>query len=175
MGQVFSPGQYRGVVREIVPSVTKTNKSPQVSIKVEIQWRWNAQTQSWDGVDAEDRWIFLSMSGGAVDYTMRKLDAIGFNGDFSNPMASNEAMNEGIDLQCFHETYQGRTREKFEIPMGDYEPTPLDAVAIRQLNEQWRQRNGGTAAAAQPKPRPKPAGPPPASPPTAPLESEVPF
>lgn len=165
MGQMFNPGPYRGVVLEITPSVSKVAQSPQVAIKVGIQWAWDGQ--AWVAVDEAERWIYLSMSGRAADYTMRKLDAIGFNGDFNNPKASDEAMKDGVDLECFHETYQGRVREKFEIPIGDFEPTPLEATGIRELNELWRQRKGATAT-VQPKAKPKPPAAPPSAPPIPP-------
>lgn len=181
MSEMFSPGTYHGVVREITPSVTKQKQSPQMSIKVEVQFRANGS--SWEAVDSAERWIHLSMSGRAAEYTMRKLDAIGFNGDFNDPKVSADAMsdNAGIDLICKHETYNGKPQERFELPFDDFEPTPLDATGIRQMNELWRQRNCGAATvAAKPKPRPSapPSRPPPAPPapePDSGIADPVPF
>jgi len=107
-----------------------------------------------------ERTLYLSFSDNAWEYTEKKLLALGFNGDFNAPDFADEAKFEGVELNCRHEEYNGKTTERWELAKwgGAKEIVKADNDAIRQLSAKWKSRT----AAPAPKPAGRPTPPPPA-------------
>lgn len=101
----------------------------------------------------EKRTVYLYVSEKAFQYTVDKLDALGWNGDFANPALQGEAAN-GIWAECRSETYEGKLREKWSLPGGGIEHTAPTNDIIRKLNAMYKARKGSA-----PKPGPGPKAP----------------
>ena len=111
--------------------------------------------------------VFLYLSDGAYPYSEEKLRRLGFNGNFEAP----EFTASECELECKHEEYQGKMKEKWDIAGGfKAEPAPPDVA--KQFAAKWRASNGaaptkpaGKPPAPAPRSAPPPAakGPPPAA------------
>jgi hypothetical protein len=126
-----------------------------------------AVEDGWQPVaNPEQRTVKVYLSNSAMPYSKPKLEALGFNGDYVNPSLSNDATQKGIEVECKVETYNGKQRDKFELPGSGGGHQSLDADEIRKLNNMWK-----AAKADDKKPAPKPAAKPtakPAAPPKPP-------
>lgn len=98
------------------------------------------------------RKVYIYCSDAAWEFAKAKLESLGFNGKF----------DEGIDfevtqfeVECKHETYNGKLKEKWEFPRGASEIKPLDKQTAMRMSTLWR-----AGAAKTPKPKGKPAAPP---------------
>lgn len=147
-------GIYHGTPDTAVTSTAKTG-TPQLVITFNLTHV--ADGPSWvelpTGQTAD---VYLFLSDAAWPFTEEKLKALGFNGDFADPKFSDQVYAEGVDLECRHESYQGKVRAKFEM-MGGNKPEPAAADVMRQLNARWKAK---TAPAPRPAPGTRPAPPP---------------
>jgi len=88
--------------------------------------------------------------------TQKVLEIVGFNGDFKAPAASGDAVDSGMELECRHEDYNGKTHERWDLPYGgggSHTPPPDDV--LRRWGAKWK---------AERKPGGRPSTPPPAKP-----------
>lgn len=151
-------GKYWGPVTKLAFGQSK-NGSPQV--EVSIQLTHNEQLEKL--AQPIERTSFWSLVGAAEDYSMKKLDAIEFNGDFHNSPDYGQQAKEGVWWVCEHDEYNGKTRERWDLlEWGTGRETkPMETDTLRTLTARWKARNSG-----KPKPAPAAAGPtPPADPP----------
>jgi hypothetical protein len=102
----------------------------------------------------DQRTIFMYLSDKAYPYTVDKLDALGFNGDFGKPALAPEHM-AGIWVTCKHETYDGKLKERFELPGGGIEHKAVTADAIRKINAMYRARKQQSGKSATPSTPPR--------------------
>ena len=95
-----------------------------------------ARDGQWQPVSIGERRLFMALTDKARPYTADKLKVLGFNGSFGQPRFSNEAMNEGVQLLCKHETYNKQVREKWELADwgGGGSGEPLTADPLRTLD-----------------------------------------
>lgn len=154
---MFQPGTY-WMADPVMGTGESKNNSPYVYIEGEITH------QSVNGehapVEPQKRTVFLYLSEKAFQYTADKLDALGWNGDFASPRLTGE--NEaGIWVECRHEMYEGKTKERFELPGGGIEHKVPSNDILRKINAMYKQRKGSA-----PRPAPK-------KPPSAPAIPEV--
>ena len=179
---MFAPGNYGGPIERIGTGESK-NGTPYLFIEVNVSF--TASGGEWVAVGmAEKRTAYLYLSDNAFENTEKKLMALGFNGDFNNPMLSPDA-HAFVELECKHETYEGVLREKWNIPGGAFEHSPITGDSVRNLNAKWRAKHAPPKAAPRPVAPPKKAAPAAAATPTAndnamaaqapPSDDEVPF
>ena len=120
-----------------------------------------AAGQEWESIrDPFGCYVDIALTDNAWPYSQKKLESLGFNGDFGDGMAFTET---GAKLVCKHDNYEGRIREKWELDGGFGERQQADANTVRKLNALWKAKNG------TPKP---PAGKPKAPPAAAAPESD---
>lgn len=98
------------------------------------------------------RKAYIFCSDAAWEYAKPKLEALGFNGKFDDEI--DFSVTE-FEIECKHETYNGKLREKWEFPHGGGKVTPLDKTSAMRMSTLWR-----AGAAKTPKPKGKPAAPP---------------
>lgn len=107
---------------------------------------------------------YLSLTENArASFVDAKLAEMGFNGDFEQPQFGKEAY-EQIELTCEHDTYQGKTKEKWSLGRGGAAPAGRDV--LNRLNADWRSKNAPSRP-PQGRPTPPPASRPFAKAPTA--------
>ena len=129
----------------------------------------------------ETRDLYLWTTEAAWPTTAKKLETLGFNGDFARPEFDLSGNSGGISLTCAHETYNGAQKEKWELSeWGGRERHPASQDLVRRMNARWKQANGGyresPKAPSAPPARPQPA--PPAEPEYVdgpPPDDEIPY
>lgn len=137
--QMWDEGTYSGVLRTIQFTESGKSGSPQVEATFLVE--------------GAIKKCFWSLSGGAEEYTLNKLRAVGWNGDAENPECS--IGNEEIQLTCKHDEYQGKTREKWDIAGGG---KPMDKDRARNIAAKFKSTAGvQRPASAPPKPSAAPA------------------
>lgn len=154
-------GLYYASILDAV-TATATTGRPQMAIRFSITHQ--AEGNGWKEICPQDKYIYLTLDGAAMPYSEQKLEALGFNGDFERPVF--ESAN-GVNLTCRHETYEGKSREKWELADwgGGREPEPAGADVIRKLNALWKAKREQAARKPTGQPqRPAPPAPPPADP-----------
>ena len=88
-------------------------------------------------VEEESRTVYSYLSSKAFDISFKKLNALGFNGDFTNP----DFEKKHTELSCTHEEYDGKLKERWDFTdWGDseYEQTNLDDQKKLSLNAMWK-------------------------------------
>jgi hypothetical protein len=162
---MFQPGPHLAQLVSSVLGMSSKNKSPQVVLTWQVIGV--AENGDWAAVTPEEVRMYLSLSGGAAPITEAMLVSLGFNGDFANPQFGTQATQDGIQIDAFLDTYQGKTSLKWRLPStgGAVEPAP-DSV-VRQVQAQWNQRHrpiqrpaAQPVKTATPKPAARPAAPP---------------
>ncbi len=133
------PGLYHARYLEGKTTEASTG-TPQLALKFEVTHIAVATPEgnsAWQELDEPmDRTIFLSLTNAAWPYAKKKLERNNFNGDFDNPQL---VMPDGIELVCQEDTYQGRTRSRWDIPRGDAaEAKPAGQDKVRRLNALWK-------------------------------------
>lgn len=148
--QLWPEGQYTGDLMQWEVGEAKTG-TPQMVLTF--------------AVEEARRTVFLALSDAAWAYTEEKLIGMGFNGDFENPEFSK---SNGVALYMKHDTYNGVTKEKWDISTG-INVTPAKVDVRKSLSRRWRSQHGSSPkpAASAPPPRTAPrSAPPPAAPAT---------
>ena len=145
----FAPGFYRAVLTGGILGQTQKQKPQMV-----LTWNVNAVAVNgdWQAIEPADVRMYLSMSGGAVQYTEDKLVSLGFNGDFSNPKFGTQATQDGMCIEAYLDTYEGKTSLKWQLQRGPSEVEPAPDNVVRQLQAQWNQRHKPVQRPAAAKP-----------------------
>lgn len=145
-----------------------------VVVGLEIQHQ--AANGGWQEIEPFDASLYLSMAAGAKPFTVKKLLALEFKGDFRNP----EFGVERCELICKHEEYpknSGKLKERWELAnWGGSEPAADDE--LEKMNAEWRAtQSAPTTPAGAPASPPVPPAPPAAPPVQPPAEapSDIPF
>lgn len=134
--------------------VTKAKSgSPQMEVEFLVINVWNGS--EWTPIaPGTMRTIYMSLTDDAWPYSQRKLEALGFNGNFRDPDFGNEAKGEGVQLLCNHDSYNGKASEKWELAnWGKRENGSAGADVLRTLEARWK---SNAAAPARPAGRPTP-------------------
>ena len=170
---MMNEGTYSGSPTSGTTTTSKQNK-PQIAVAFSITHIADGAGE-WQDVQPFERKLYISLTDAAWPYSMDRLKAIGFNGDFDNPNFSPDS----VALRCFHEEYEGKPKEKWDIITAGAEATKADSNTIRTLSAKWKQ---AAKPAGAPKPPGKPAAPPAAKKPAmagagaAPIDpDEIPF
>ncbi len=131
-----------------------TAKSEKGSEYIFIEWdvTHRADGESWSDLPTpERRTMFLYLTENAWPITKDKLSALGFNGDFGDGMDFSAEAKDGFQVECRHETYNGKTRDKWDIPGKGIQHRAADNATVRKLNAMWKQQR---SAGQVPTPRP---------------------
>ena len=141
---------YRGLLTNAVLAAGKDNK-PEFHITFSIVAEVTDQGE-YPVEPPVERRIYLYFTENAEKYSWAKLDALGFNGDFAAPQFSDHAVQAGVNLNCRHDTYNGKTKDKFDLADFGGGPAPASPDIIRNMAARWKARSGGKATATAPKP-----------------------
>ena len=141
------PGIYLARFHSGVTTEASTG-TPQLALKFEVSHI--AENGAWIELqESMDRTVFLSLTDAAWPFAKKKLERSNFNGDFSNPQLT---LPDGCELTCTEDSYQGRTRSRWDIPLGDVEQKPASADVVRRLAAQWKSMQARPAPTARPAP-----------------------
>jgi hypothetical protein len=90
--------------------------------------------------DPIERTMFWYASDKSWDFTRERLERVGFNGNMKDPQLD-EKSAKGLWVECKHETYEGKTRDKWDLPGvgggGSIDHGTPDAKTIRVLQSMW--------------------------------------
>ncbi len=94
--------------------------------------------QDWEALPQEMAvTVFLSLHENAWKYSTKKLESLGFNGDFRNPVFGTDASTEGVGLRATEETYNNKLRTRWDLAnWGGNEPAGDDVLA--RLNAKYK-------------------------------------
>ena len=149
-------GTYIGTITSAVLGVSKKN-NPELVLQIAVQSEPPARRTI--------RWYFTEA---CEKYTQDKLKALGFNGDFDQPMFNDAAAVTGVEWNCTHEDYQGEMKERWELASwGGAAAEKAPADVIRKMTALWKSKNGASKPVTAPAPRTTPKAPP-AAPATSP-------
>lgn len=156
---MFETGYYMGRFKEAVLTSQGDKKTPALAMKFDIVSFKNNGTLEMLAGDQE-RTVFLWLSDEAWQYSEEKLKRLGFNGDFDSPKFTKT--DDDVELQCDHEEYDGKTREKWNLAFaGSMVVEKSTPDVVRLMNARWRQSVGTTPPPANTAPA-APSPPPPA-------------
>ena len=135
---MLDPGTYRGYLKE---AVTSEGKDASLRMEVMFAIRHVSHDDAWQEIAEAERTIYLYLSEKARPYTDAKLKALGFNGDFESPIFDARTREEGIDLVCRHEQYDGNTGERWELKNWKSKAKPAATDKLKRLNALWNTSN----------------------------------
>lgn len=147
-------GTYLGSIVEI-----GTDESQQGTpfLFIEVQVNDIADDQgAWVECDKALRSINFYLSEKAWPHSREKLEKLGFNGDFNTPNIDDKYWTEGVVLDCWHEEYEGKTREKwnFQELRFERERKIVDANTLKALSAKFKSGGKPKATPAPGKPAP---------------------
>jgi len=151
---LIEEGSYWGQLLTAVCGKEGEKETPVMRITFEITHR--ASGDGWEEIDPFTRDVKVWLSDAAWEMAERRLDAIGFNGDFVNPQFDQVLSAEGTELVCTHS--QGRDRAFEDWSLAAWEGSqakPLDKNTLRLLNARWKTKQSASRPAQG-----KPSGPP---------------
>lgn len=150
------------------------NKTPQAFFMVMIEKEVDAKGETYDCPQYE-RTVYRALTENTIDWVVDELAKLGFTGTSFNqlrpddPNAHDFAGTE-VKLRCKHETFEGKTREKFEFDFGSKAPEQLDKSGVSKLDQLFGSKLKMAASTNKPRPAtPKP----PAKSPSEELEEAI--
>lgn len=157
MSTKLQPGRYMARFESGTTSLSK-NGNPQVVIDVTVGFVLDQAANQWVEVPGNlRRRIYLSMADAAEQYTVQKLEAMGFTGNFDKVDVSDEFKVNGLEFNCSEEEgNNGRLFERWDLAnWGDGNKVEAAPSSItKTLNAKWKQQ-----AARNKAPAGKPAAP----------------
>ena len=132
---MYQAGQYWGVLQEWGCNKADTG-TPFIFLVFEITHYKSGD--SWEVETPANRTIRLFSSSKAWPYTKEKLQNLGFDGDDF----PSELYEQGLRLNCNHETYEGETKERWDIPGGGGGAPENDPQMADQLKRKWKAEFG---------------------------------
>jgi len=135
-------GKYVADITGAVSTESK-NGSPQICISMNVTEFVDPATGTETLPVPIERRMYLSYHGGAVEYTDKKLKALGFDGNFENIGFSTNR----VEVLCKHGTKQdGTAREEWDLAnWGDaQEVKPASKATIQKMAALWRAKQGKT-------------------------------
>lgn len=135
----YQPGKHMGRITKWGMGKTK-NGNPQLFFSAEIIGKLNA-----DGSLAScpqfERTVFRVITDKTIEYIVEDLKNLGYpheTFDQLDPSAPNAHSFAGLQvpLTCKHDTYEGKTNEKWEFAFGGagYQAVPLERRQVAELN-----------------------------------------
>lgn len=141
-GPYFEPGRYWGRLKQQALGKT-SNGNPQIILTFDIVGKINLSDPDGDLLSCPqyERTVFRVITQKTIDWVLQDLEALGFQGtsfgeiDPTQPRFQDLTGKE-LALYCDHETYEGKTREKWGIYSegGGLQVKPLEAQDVRKLD-----------------------------------------
>jgi hypothetical protein len=142
--ELTEPGKYTGTFVAV-----EVGKSPNTGTPC-VATTWHIEEED------IDRTVYTYINKNTKKTSFKKLEAMGFNGDFKAPAISVEQ----IELRCVHsqyvdkETGEEKENEKWDLASwGGAAVEDADAKTIANLNAMWKKRDAGDTAATAAKPK----------------------
>lgn len=157
-----APGHYYGfIVSAQTCEPEKADGKPFVRIQFNIPYQAgsdNAGNPQWVELpEPLQRDVLLSLSEKAWQYSEKKLEFLGFNGNFAEPGFESQ---EGVELECSHQARDGQMRERWDLANwgGGASYKSATQQVLAQLQQRWNQdKKAAQAPAGAPPAPPKPA------------------
>ena len=143
-------GKYFAQVTKIVFGKTIGKGSDQVEVYLMVFLKFDGK--DWVNVEAFESIIYLSLVGGAREISERELEKLEFNFDAKNPKCGDKAMGEGVEVECVHETYNGKTKDKWKLAGGGQ---PMQEDDLDRLNAEWSMRRNKPVGRPTSPPKPR--------------------
>lgn len=149
-------GNYWGYIKNAVTTTAKTGTTMMV-VTFDVTSRLGPGGE-WENLDSEmQRSINLALTPAALEWTHKKLKAMGFNGDFGSP----EFSNDGLEFECTHEDDpkdSGKTYERWDLANwgGGRTYEPVESDVVRKLNAQFKQFESSESKPTANRPGPPP-------------------
>lgn len=143
---MIEPGKYWGDLLSIETGESGENKTPCISLRFQIEGQEDEQGGSLV------RTVYLFLTDAAWEFTAKKLESIGFNGDFAEPAVETER----VLLACRIEEWNGKDRDRWDFANWGSGMENLETDTVRDLNAKWK--NDHPTAAGKPKDKPKGKG-----------------
>lgn len=92
-------------------------------------------------IEPVSRDVMLYLTDAAVDYTLKKLKALGFNGNFETPTFNTELTEIGCKLYCTHNPSGDKTYENWSLENGgnsEKERKPLSRDITRKFEAKYK-------------------------------------
>lgn len=145
---------YLAVVSKAELTQSKNKGTPQWTIIWTLMQE--AVNGEWQIIQPFERHSNWSLGGASAPYTIKKLEAIGFNGDVDKPEFNEAATVNGVAVRC---TISPQGYGDYDLVDWGGGPSfqPASASAKQAFKALWNTRNGPTKPAGKPAP-PPPAG-----------------
>ncbi len=157
----YTIGEYKCEVVDQGLSNSKTN-NPQIWLRVRILESIDRPDEK---VDQYERTIYWTLTEKTIDFTVEKLELLGFAGQSfrdldPNVQGHHSFIGQQIDCYCKHETYEGKEREKWDLsnpgakmpdPLSESDARRLDALFGRKLKDRFK-KSGAAAKKEKPVP-----------------------
>jgi hypothetical protein len=136
----YAPGKYAVTLSGVQGfSEAKSSGNSQFYMKFTPTHRWDMSRNEWVEVDQIERTFYRAITVNTAPYFAEDIRALGYSGDKLSKldMRHPEAhIFEGqIEMICNHETYEGKTREKWGLLRGTaHQEKPADPAAVKKLD-----------------------------------------
>lgn len=161
----YSEGVFLGTIERWGLGESKTG-TPYFFLEFNIvsqasEGKWNPIAHS------EKRTVFMYLSEGAMEISLRQIGELGFIGDTLDQLMLPDDRKINVQFECKHEVYDNKPREKWTVygARRTMEHKPIEGNVIRALNAHWQKA----------RPSARPMIPPPPSANNAPDDSSIPF
>jgi len=141
-------GSYQAILRGAVMDTANTG-NPQMVVKFDVNYFFDPSTQAWRETPANTvRSLYMSFSQAALPFSQKKLESLGFNGDFKSPEFA--MTNQPVDLTMAHSVYKGQQKEKWELASfgGEKDVVKPGDQTLDRLNAMWDQAHPKIATPA---------------------------
>jgi uncharacterized protein (TIGR02996 family) len=154
-------GLYSGKIVKWGLAESSKKKTPQAFFTVLIENEVDAQGETFD-CPSYERTIYRAITDNTVDRLIDDIARLGVElSSFSqlDPDSPNAVTFEGreVQIKCKHETYEGKTNERFDFNFGGGGPAQMEATGVKKLDQLFGPR---LKKAAAEKPRPATRTPP---------------
>lgn len=173
-GPFYAEGPYMGEVLKQALGVTGEKETPTFILSVQITDRLDRDDNPVQ-VDQYERTIYMHLTEGTREFTLERLKVLGFAKSslkFLSPEVPGHVnfVGQSVRLWCKHETYQGKTREKWNIstPREDKPIVPIKSTELSKLDALFG-KGLREISAQQPAPARETV------PASAPVSNDVPF
>lgn len=126
--QLIEPGEYTGILKEVVAGTSGENETPCVAVTFLVEELDLMRT------------VYIFMTEAAAKYSVRKLEALGFNGDFEDPKCAAAA----IKLRMHFEEWDGKEQERWDLAAwgGGAAINSSDRKTVKAMNALWKKHDG---------------------------------
>ena len=130
------------------------SKADNGTLKFEMTWKITkvADDDEWVALPGEEFWERMSpwsFSGKAEAYTLKKLEDVGFNGDYDYPKFSDEPHT----IECVHREWEGKMYANWDFPWKGNASAPADDETKNVMATKWKNAHPEKVKTAGPPPQ----------------------